>query len=73
LYVPPGFDSAAGPGKSDAAVQFHYKELNGEKDVLLVVFHVAQFRVQPKIKNAQGNIRIGRTGGVGGRDKGYIH
>ena len=74
LYVPPGFDSNTQPGPSDAAVQFHYKELNGVKDVVLVVFHVAQFRIQRHLKNEMGSIKIGMSGGKGGgENKAYMH
>jgi RHS repeat-associated protein len=73
IYVPPGFDSYAGPSTHDNAVQFHYKELNGIKDVLLVVFHVDGFKIQRAIQNAAGNVLIGRSGGKGGDTLGYTH
>ena len=74
IYVPPGFDAHSPvPGASDNSVSFHYPKLNGVKDVLLVVFHVQNYDVQPRVKNAAGNILIGQSGGLGGDNPMYTH
>jgi RHS repeat-associated protein len=63
VYVPANYDKVTvlGPG----GLAFHYKELGNLKDVLLVIFHVANYNLGPVVG---GRRSIGQTGGPGNED-----
>ena len=63
VFVPANYDQVTvlGPG----SIAFHYQQLGDRQNVLLVVFHVADYALGP----IEGGRRsIGRTGGPGNED-----
>lgn len=64
LYIPAGVTKMLGLQNAENAIYaFYYKELGSQKDVTLVIMHVADYN--PK-KQRDGRYLIGKTGGPGG-------
>lgn len=63
VFVPANYDKVTvlGPG----SLAFHYPQLGNRTDVLLVVFHVANYSLGPVV---DGRRSIGQTGGPGNED-----
>ncbi|MDQ3803400.1 MAG: PA14 domain-containing protein [Acidobacteriota bacterium] len=62
IFVPPGFTKHLPPSGADAIAQFYYPELNGHRDVTLVVMHVHDWGIRHNEKNKAGSIRVGTSG-----------
>ena len=73
VYVPPGFTKKTPPNGNDAVSLFYYPELGNQKAVTLAVYHLGDYAVRPKEKNAAGSVRVGVSGGLGGDGVGYLH
>jgi hypothetical protein len=68
VFVPGNYiGSPTGPTKGDAVTTFYYKNFFGMKNVTLAVFHVGDFGLE---RTSDGRVRIGTTGGPGGRSGG---
>lgn len=70
LYLPPGF-RYLGPMNTPNGIEngghtFYYKKLGTQRNVYLLVFHVKDFKIDLKDRNAAGSVRIGDVGGPGG-------
>jgi hypothetical protein len=70
LYIPRG-GRYLGPmtsqnGRENGGHTFFYKKLGTEKNVYLLIFHVKDFKLDPKDRNSAGSLRIGNIGGPGG-------
>jgi len=71
IYVPGNFQGQpTRPSAGAGVVLINYAQLGNLPNVTLAIYHVGNFGVQ---RMPDGRVRIGTTGGPGGRDAGNLH